>query len=882
MIDKNTRGSEWRKWDLHIHSNASDGNACPDNIIKEAKDKGLSVIALTDHHTVKNIDEIKKLGLEAGITVISGIEFRSEYGSKSVHFIALFPDCYNGVILDSEALHNLILSPLNLSKTTIIAKGREEDSALSEEKAFKKGMFLVQTNFKEAADLIHKYGGLVSVHHGSKANGLDEEVKHKGPSARNTKELYDSLGTLKEDLLNNYVDICEIRKNNDSEDFYLEIFNRPSIVASDAHELNDIGTKYAWIKADPTFEGLKQIIFEPAERVKIQDDKPEQKPNYQVIDSISFDNQDMGKQTIFFNQNLNTIIGGRSSGKSVLLGCIAKAVGVNKEIKRDTYDEYIKNELLDGTVISWKDGNSDTERKIDYFGQSEIYSLAAKSDEVNRIVENIVKMDDEKKKSLDGYESLVILNRTKITNKINEWYLQKEQLNKKNSELKTFGSKSGITNQIKIINDQLENLKKQMPDSIEEKEKQEFDLKKTTLELNARAIRASSENIASLESLEIINLFTPIDSSITSFSEEIQKDVIDFHTELKNKMQEEWQNFINGKIEILEKNKARFKDNSERIKQEDLYKKCKKYYDENIVYTEKEKLLKLEMDKLEKIQKSEKEIKTIENNQEKNQQEILDLHKKYYKELSGIIDNLKTEKDDVKIDATISFKANGFQQRIMEKFHMRNGDGKNYIEFKYQNFEGYEETATKIFQQIDNGKIVIKGNVQQAVIDIFAENYFSLNYNVTYDGDNLDEMSEGKKAFIILRLLLDFDDKDCPILIDQPEDDLDNRAIYDQLVQYLREKKKQRQIILVTHNPNIVVGADAELIIVANQDGVKNKNQDKIKFEYYASSLECSQIKDESKPILISQGIKEHVCEILEGGDEAFFKREKKYGYLHK
>ena len=108
------RGSEWRRWDLHIHSNASDGVATPEEIIAEARSKKLAVIALTDHHTVKNIDEIKRLGHDAGIVVISGIEFRTEYGSKSVHMIGLFPDSYDGKLLDSKALNELILCPLGL------------------------------------------------------------------------------------------------------------------------------------------------------------------------------------------------------------------------------------------------------------------------------------------------------------------------------------------------------------------------------------------------------------------------------------------------------------------------------------------------------------------------------------------------------------------------------------------------------------------------------------------------------------------------------------------------------------------------------------------------------------------------------------------------
>ena len=85
-------GSIWNKWDLHIHSDASDGKMNCQEIIDKAKEEKLAVIALTDHHTVKNIDIIKKLADKEHITVLSGIEFRTEYGQKSVHMIGLFPD----------------------------------------------------------------------------------------------------------------------------------------------------------------------------------------------------------------------------------------------------------------------------------------------------------------------------------------------------------------------------------------------------------------------------------------------------------------------------------------------------------------------------------------------------------------------------------------------------------------------------------------------------------------------------------------------------------------------------------------------------------------------------------------------------------------------
>ncbi|VVM25420.1 ATPase involved in DNA repair [uncultured Gammaproteobacteria bacterium] len=102
---------------------------------------------------------------------------------------------------------------------------------------------------------------------------------------------------------------------------------------------------------------------------------------------------------------------------------------------------------------------------------------------------------------------------------------------------------------------------------------------------------------------------------------------------------------------------------------------------------------------------------------------------------------------------------------------------------------------------------------------LLTENWFSISYELTYQNDTFNKMSDGKKAFVILKLLLEFSDKECPILIDQPEDSLDNRAIYNELVAYLKQKKKKRQIILVTHNANIVVNADAEEVVVANQHG---------------------------------------------------------------
>lgn len=121
-----------------------------------------------------------------------------------------------------------------------------------------------------------------------------------------------------------------------------------------------------------------------------------------------------------------------------------------------------------------------------------------------------------------------------------------------------------------------------------------------------------------------------------------------------------------------------------------------------------------------------------------------------------------------------------------------------------------------------------------------------------------------------------------PILLDQPDDDLDNRSIYADLVSFLLKKKKDRQIIVVTHNPNLVVGADAEEAVVANQAGQETGRENRMfRFEYVSGALENAfeLTEREEKAILFRKGIRQHVCEVLEGGKEAFQKREQKYSF---
>ncbi len=121
----------------------------------------------------------------------------------------------------------------------------------------------------------------------------------------------------------------------------------------------------------------------------------------------------------------------------------------------------------------------------------------------------------------------------------------------------------------------------------------------------------------------------------------------------------------------------------------------------------------------------------------------------------------------------------------------------------------------------------------------------------------MEDLSLGQKGTVLLKILLAQDGK--PLMIDQPEENLDNRFVYRTLKDAFKEAKKKRQVIIATHNANLVVNTDAEQVVVAQ--------------------YEENEISFKSGP-LENEEIREEVTTILEGGEEAFVQREEKYGLV--
>ncbi len=154
-----------------------------------------------------------------------------------------------------------------------------------------------------------------------------------------------------------------------------------------------------------------------------------------------------------------------------------------------------------------------------------------------------------------------------------------------------------------------------------------------------------------------------------------------------------------------------------------------------------------------------------------------------------------------------------------------------------------------------------KGNRPEELYDfLFGLEYLKPQYSLTYDKQEISQLSPGERGLLLLVFYLLVDKDDIPLVIDQPEENLDNQTIYKILVRCIKTAKQRRQVIMVTHNPNLAVVCDAEQIICATCDKANKR------FSYLSGAIESPEIKA-------------RVIEILEGTEPAFVNRKRKYGF---
>ncbi len=859
------RGSEWRKWDLHVHTPYTYLNkykATDDEFVKKIIEEKLAVVGLTNYFKFdKKEYELKNILEGKGICVFLNLELRLTYQNKEDQC------CDIHIVFDNELPESIINDFLSNLTLKVDANAVKAKDLSIENDGFAKAVVefndLIRVLEDESLRLNNKYLiGFLS----------------RGKGNSRSSNAYEIIARESNILIHSSDNELNIQKDRE---FWLE-HNKPLLQCSDTHAIEDIGSKYTWIKADPTFEGLKQIIFEPRDRIHIDDEKPE-KHGYRAIDKVILrkDEENFWDQTICFNENLNTIIGGRATGKSTLLSSIANRFGemINPE-------EYIKKHSENLTVI-WKDGDENDSREVEFFPQNYMYDLARNDTERNSLINEIIEEYDTES-LLSNYVKFVESNKSNISKEISNSFNIKTEIDGINEKIKAIGDKTGISKGIEETKAKIEASKVTLSEEV----KKEYERVSNLINNNGRKIISISDDIRKIENIKVSELYnTSLKYDFTSLSEKSKNKIEKVYTKLVSEFKQKWESEIANIVIQLNEDKQRFiQDNVSLMKNTD-YKSGLEFLEKNKYLKGLDKIISDETKKLNEINIEEKKREEKKKILEEIIDKITSNVKEYKSKIDELKQNFRIDQKDIQIGVEFNLDDIGMTSLLSKSLNLRGNERQDFVSQFAQSYKENIVNCTKDFliKALDN-KVEYKGeylkkNLSNFPVELISVNWFDKSFQLTYQGDVFENMSQGKQAFVILKLLLEFSKKECPILIDQPEDSLDNRAIYNELVKYLVNKKKERQIILVTHNSNVVVSSDAEQVIVANQHGEKTRNKRGVKFQYLTGSLENTKVKtvvsntEEDKQIVLEkQGVREHVCEILEGGNEAFKKREMKYG----
>ncbi|GAA9576754.1 hypothetical protein UBN69_08110 [Helicobacter pylori] len=256
-MGKNNKGSSWHKWDLHVHTPYTHLNKAykcsEEDFIQKLCTSEIDCIGLTNYFKFDEKEfDLKEKIEERGIKVFYNLEVRLDYQNNK-------DDCLDfHIIFSDEVSSDGIKKFLSNMKANVC--GIEKKLADLEKDDFNKAVVnfdqLLECLEQESLNLKGKYllGFLSRGHGNSRGSSNHEKIAKKSHFLIHSSNNQENL-------------------KNDRESWLKE--NKPLLQSSDAHKEDSIGKKYTWIKAEKTFEGLKQIIYEPETRVSIGEEKPE-------------------------------------------------------------------------------------------------------------------------------------------------------------------------------------------------------------------------------------------------------------------------------------------------------------------------------------------------------------------------------------------------------------------------------------------------------------------------------------------------------------------------------------------------------------------------------------------------------------------------------
>ncbi len=830
----------------------------------------IEVIGVTDHYRVDESKGLVKAAREAGLFAFGGFEAVTKDG---VHFLCLFDH-------DKDDMLERFIGECGVHDTNTASPTGKLDSIELLAKAKEWGSICVAAHVAADGGLLRKLDGQPRVNAWKSLDLMACALA--GP-------ISDAPDNIRPILENKNVQHQRARP--------VAVIN-----ASDVNSPEDLKKDSAsfFIKmSSVSVEALRQAFLDPESRTRLHS-SPQPEPHAEFL-AVTWEGGFLGDTSVHLNGNLNVLVGGRGTGKSTMIESMRYVLGLEPlgEEARKAHDGIIRHVLRSGTKISLlvqsqkpsarcytiersvpnppivKDeagevltlSPKDVMPDVEVFGQHEISELTKSREKLTLLLERFVDRDA----TLPGRKSKLSLELERSRSRIVDVRREMKALDERLAALP-----------------RLEETQKRFQEAgLEERLKEKsFLIREEHVFGNAgerldpvRALQsellgmlpldAAFVSPKALEGLPNAELLTEISESLGTLSTKLKAIADDLAKSLA-----EADSAVAG-------TRARWEEKRKTV--EETYEKLLRELQKSKVDGAEFIRLRAQIEELrplkEKTESLKRDLAIHEAHRRKLLSEWEDMKASEYREFQRAAKKVSRKlRDRVNVEVTMAGNREPLEQLLRQV-------GGN-LSAALERLRGFEQISLPdLAQRCREGKEALMEHyslpagsadrISQADLDLFmrmeeldlpATTKIELNTapdNETPTWQTLEALSTGQKATAVLLLLLL--ESEAPLVVDQPEDDLDNRFITEGVVPIMRQEKRRRQFVFSTHNANIPVLGDAELILGLAASGEGGEGQARIATEHMGS--------------IDSRPVRELVEEILEGGKDAFEMRRSKYGF---
>lgn len=848
-------GSVWLRGDFHLHTRADnefdyngDKNEFCRLYIEQLKSQGIRMGLITNHNKFDKEEfvALRKRARKEDIGLFAGVEFSLKEG---IHILIAFDTgWYEGETIHiNKFLENAFYGIPNYDKPP-----------------YPNSNF----NLKETVEALDKIGFdyFIILAHIDHTNGLFTELRGRTLEDFVKQESFNRvLAVQKSGNLSNYNKLCE----------WLNRSNKIACVegSDNAHGgIEAIGKgRSSFLKiGDFNFEAVRYALTDSDYRVSSKE-KPEIKNSY--IKSIAFEGGLLKGTKIDFSPQLNNLIGIRGSGKSSVLEILRYTLGI--PLPATTVDQRYKNGLIENilqsggkSIVTVVNKQKEEYRIEKIYGQKEdIYKggVLQPNISINAIFDHPVYFGQKDLSNKDADFEADLISRlvgTRLKDIQSNIAQMKREVTNTVAEIKKLRNlkdlKKDVESAIHNAQHQLQFFKDK---GVEDKLKQQtlFDLDVSTLSQSAASIDSYvnelniiisdyghrfQQKISGSEENKLF--FDEADAIFQQLKSEFEK----LKTIYTNSAQ-----FLQRYQEVI----AKINLKKEGLKEE--FAKIKREIGTDDINPDNFIALNRQINtsrlKLLEIDRSEKKRKELQDTLLKQLAELDNLWHEEYQLLKKEVDRIN--ESEKKLSITVEFKGrrDKFIDRMKEVFKGSGIRQTAYqeIEQTYKDFIQIYKDSNKLSAILNDGQRVDFERIMSENLNVLLTFQVDNKITINYNGKPLDKHSLGQRASALILFLLAQKENDV-LIIDQPEDDLDNQTIYDEVIKELKELKGNMQFIFATHNANIPVLGDSEQVVVCeyNDHGMN----------VHLGSIDKHQIQ-------------RHIVDIMEGGDEAFNRRKNIY-----